>query len=252
MEQIWWHDKVGYKINKNFFTIDEKGCFDEEEIKKKMDYMIRLGADCILMAWNPSWKYGLTEIFNQAEKRRISIIIGECQKHDIISFSCPKDHFYRQSAYVTLCLLQHGMPVIVQGQEIGLFDEMAPISWDRVELYEQEYGSILNFTRRLISFRKSAQYKEIFTYGSFRPIYEVETKIRAYERSLKNKSVQVICNYSDENVDLLLKEDYINIIFVNYEQVSRIGNTLKLKPYQIVVVELFISEIIFSDFLTKF
>ena len=39
---------------------------------------------------------------------------------------------------------------------------------------EKEYGSILNFYKRLIAFYKSEEYNEILTYGDFRPIYEKE------------------------------------------------------------------------------
>ena len=42
---------------------------------------------------------------------------------------------------------------------------------------KKEYGSILNFYKRLIAFYKSEEYNEILTYGDFRPMYEKEDHI---------------------------------------------------------------------------
>ena len=38
--------------------------------------------------------------------------------------------------------------------------------------------------------------------------------------------------------DIELSEDYENVIFVNYEQTTVIGNTLKMKPYECVIYEM--------------
>lgn len=57
-----------------------------------------------------------------------------------------------------------------------------------VEDEEKEYGSVLNYYKRLIRFRKSEEYKEILTYGSYDPIYEDADHIFAYERKLGEKS----------------------------------------------------------------
>lgn len=37
----------------------------------------------------------------------------------------------------------------------------------------------------------------------------------------------LICNFSSKEKDIELSEDYENVIFVNYEQTTVIGNTLK-------------------------
>ena len=51
----------------------------------------------------------------------------------------------------------------------------------------KEYGSVLNYYKRLIRFRKSAEYKEILTYGSYEPIMEDQDHNFAYERKLGGK-----------------------------------------------------------------
>ena len=38
--------------------------------------------------------------------------------------------------------------------------------------------------------------------------------------------------------DIELSEDYENVVFVNYEQTTVIGNTLKMKPYECVIYEM--------------
>lgn len=103
---------------------------------------------------------------------------------------------------------------------------------------EKEYGSILNFYKRLIAFYKSEEYNEILTYGDFRPIYEKEDHIFAYSRSYGCQKLVLICNFSSKEKDIELSEDYENVIFVNYEQTTVIGNTLKMKPYECVIYEM--------------
>ncbi len=102
---------------------------------------------------------------------------------------------------------------------------------------EKEYGSILNFYKRLIAFRKSGEYNEILTYGDFKPMYEEEYHIFAYSRSYGDQKLVLICNFSSEGKSVELLEDYESVVFVNYEQTTVIGNRLQMKPYECVVYE---------------
>lgn len=106
-----------------------------------------------------------------------------------------------------------------------------------VEDEEKEYGSILNFYRRLIAFRKSEEYREVLTYGKFHPIYETQDHIFAYERTNEKKRLALICNFSYQPSEVELKENYENVVFVNYEQTTMQGKKLILKPYEAVVLE---------------
>ena len=117
------------------------------------------------------------------------------------------------------------MPVNENYKEINVEDE------------EDEYGSILNFYRRLIAFRKSKEYREVFTYGTMEPMYESQDHIFAYARKDGKKKLVLICNFSNQPSKVLLKETYENVVFVNYEQTTIIGNELMLKPYEAVVFE---------------
>ena len=102
---------------------------------------------------------------------------------------------------------------------------------------EAEYGSILNFYRRLLNFYKSEEYHEILTYGDFEPLYEDQEKIFSFRRTLGEKTLTVICNFSGSERFLSLKEDYSEVIFVNLPQVTRIGDNLILHPFQLIVTE---------------
>lgn len=106
-----------------------------------------------------------------------------------------------------------------------------------VEKQEKEYGSILNFYRRLIAFRKSEEYGDLFAYGDLVPRYESEDSIFAFTRSYQDQSVLFLCNYSHDPKKLELEEQG-DVIFVNYPQTTFEGNAICLKPYEVVVLEL--------------
>lgn len=106
-----------------------------------------------------------------------------------------------------------------------------------VKAQEKEYGSILNFYRRLIAFRKSEEYGELLTYGDFQPLYQEQQEIFAYERNYQGKRLVFICNFSNQQSEVTLDENYENVVFVNYQQTTMIGNRLILKPYEAVIME---------------
>ena len=106
-----------------------------------------------------------------------------------------------------------------------------------VENQEKEYGSVLNFYKRLIRFRKSEEYKEILTYGTYEPRYMDQDHIFAYQRCLESKKLTLICNFSSQPSSVTLESDYENVVFVNYEQTTVIGADLQLRPYEVVVLE---------------
>lgn len=206
------------------------------------------------------------------------------------------------SALAAISILQHGLPFLYQGQEIGMtncrfesieeYDDIStkdcyqaailagltkeealescyrysrdntrtPMQWNssenagftsgtpwlkvnpnyrsiNVAAQEKEYGSILNYYKRLLAFRKSEEYGDLFAYGSFQPAYEDTENILAFFREDDAKKVLVLCNYSSRESSVVLTEEYNNIIFVNYPQVTQIGNTQKLLPYQLIVAE---------------
>ncbi len=75
-----------------------------------------------------------------------------------------------------------------------------------VESQEQDPDSVLNYYRRLVALRKSPEYKDVFVYGSFSPVYEDTEYVMAYYRSDKEKRILVAANFGREAV--LLELDY--------------------------------------------
>ena len=110
--------------------------------------------------------------------------------------------------------------------------------WLNVNAQEKEYGSILNFYKRLLAFRKSEEYVNVFTYGDFIPACQEKENIFAYYRTDSQQKIMVICNYSGSPIKYEIAEEYENVIFVNYDTLTRVGNVLHLQPYQTIVVEM--------------
>ncbi len=69
----------------------------------------------------------------------------------------------------------------------------------------KEKDSVLNYYKKLINLRKSEEYKELFTYGSFEPAYPEKEKIYAYYRSLDGKKVLVASNFGENSMGLELE-----------------------------------------------
>ena len=60
---------------------------------------------------------------------------------------------------------------------------------------EQQGDSVLSYYKRLIALRKSPEYKELFVYGAFEPVFQDEEMILAYRRVLDGKDAVVIANF---------------------------------------------------------
>ena len=110
------------------------------------------------------------------------------------------------------------------------------ICWDEMHQQEEEYGSVLNYYKRLIAFRKSEEYRNVLTEGKFAPAYEDESRIFSYFRYDDRTKLLLISNYSNQTAELEVKEKG-EVVFVNYPQVSWQGERLVLRPYQTVVLD---------------
>lgn len=260
--------------------------------------------DCERHVDPDKWKWAV--FLNQSLQADIAFEAIVLENHDqpraATLFIPEEDYgFASVSALAALQVLQHGIPFIYQGQEIGMtncpftleeFDDIStldtyryvmecgfsaeealdgcnresrdnartPMQWSssanggfttgkpwlkvnpnfkfiNVAKQEAEYGSVLNYYRRLIAFRKSQEYREVLTWGKFVPIYEDQEKIFAFKRVLGEQELTVICNFSGTDRFLPLTEDYAEVIFVNLPQVTRIGDNLILHPFQLFVTE---------------
>ena len=96
--------------------------------------------------------------------------------------------------------------------------------------------SVLNYYKKLIALRKAPEYREVFTYGDFQPVFEEEKDIFAYCRCLNGREVIVVANFASDDKtvhsEILLNRQ----ILLSNADVKLIGNVLTLHSAQVVVL----------------
>lgn len=102
---------------------------------------------------------------------------------------------------------------------------------------EQDPDSLLSYYKKISYFRQSDEWKELFVYGDLIPAYTVHKNVIAYERKLGDKRVLVINNFDSNGVKITLKNEVIQILMNNYQDVSLFGHALEVKPYQSLILE---------------
>ena len=111
-----------------------------------------------------------------------------------------------------------------------------------VEEQEKDSDSVLHYYRSLLAVRKSPEYREVFTYGSFVPVYENTESVMAYYRVDGKKRMLVVGNFGREAAEVCLEYPVKRIVLSNQKHVS-IEETkeqaviLKLQSCQAVVLE---------------
>lgn len=114
-------------------------------------------------------------------------------------------------------------------------------NYTAINVAEQEAraDSVLHYYQKLIALRKSAEYREIFTYGSFLPLFENEADIFAYERKLNDRTVVVTANFGKEAKTLELKGiGTAAILLDNQAGLTRFENQVTLQSCQVIVAEM--------------
>lgn len=98
-------------------------------------------------------------------------------------------------------------------------------------------NSVLNYYKKLISLRKSKEYKEVFTYGNFVASYENEDNIYSYYREKDNKKVLILANFGSEGACIKLQGEENKILLSNIEDISIVDNNIKLESCAVAVIE---------------
>lgn len=106
-----------------------------------------------------------------------------------------------------------------------------------VERQENDADSVLNYYRRLVAVRKSPEYKEVFTYGKFVPMYQDTETIMAYYREDENQRILVAANFGKEAVELKLEYPVKRVVLSNQNKAERLGQMLKLESCEVIVLE---------------
>ena len=105
-----------------------------------------------------------------------------------------------------------------------------------VEEQEERKDSVLWYYRKLIALRKSQEYKEVFTYGDFAPLYEDKDYVYAYERKDQNHTIQIMANFGQESAVLPWKISN-KILLNNLDSVLVQTQKLILQSGQVIVIE---------------
>lgn len=106
-----------------------------------------------------------------------------------------------------------------------------------VENQENDDGSVLNYYRRLISIRKIPEYKDVFTYGRFIPVYQDTDYTMAFYRKDENQRILVAANFGKETEELELEYSVKRIILSNKNNKEIPTQILKLESCEVIVLE---------------
>lgn len=106
-----------------------------------------------------------------------------------------------------------------------------------VERQEKDADSVLNYYRRLLAVRKSPEYKEVFTYGKFVPVYQDTESIMAYYREDGNQRMLVAANFGKETVEVKMEYPVKHIVLSNRDKVEEPEQMLRLNSCEVIVLE---------------
>ena len=97
--------------------------------------------------------------------------------------------------------------------------------------------SVWSFYKKLIALRKNPSYKETIVYGTLEPVWEKRHNLMAYYRK-GDKTLLVIGNYQQKEQEVILPSECRNVLLNNYPDMVMENNVLKLKGYQVLILEL--------------
>ena len=108
-----------------------------------------------------------------------------------------------------------------------------------VEDQEKDPNSVLNYYKRLIRLRKDSEWKEVFVYGNFLPMYEKDEQIFAYARKAGEKTAVVLANFGEKEMVVELDKKIRKVLLSNQDKMAGIDeNKVILKPCEVVVVSI--------------
>ena len=106
-----------------------------------------------------------------------------------------------------------------------------------VQSQENDPDSVLNYYRKLVATRKSPEYKEVFTYGTFEPAYEDTETVMAYYRVSDSQRILVAANFDKEATTIELKNPVKKVVLSNVGREEINGKVLKLESCEVIVIE---------------
>ena len=114
-----------------------------------------------------------------------------------------------------------------------------PINPEYTELNAEdeskEEHSILQFWKKLTRLRTKSKYAEVLVDGDFVPYEANVTNLLAYTRSLKNQKMLILCNFSDQKLEVKLPEKDFRTVLDNYDR-EFCGKMAELQPFEAAVL----------------
>ena len=89
-------------------------------------------------------------------------------------------------------------------------------------------NSVFHYYRRLIELRKTL---DVFRDGSFTLLLPEDEKIFAYTRDTEQEHLLVVCNFTDETLELDAPENFAQMLLSNY-----VEDAPQLRPYEAVML----------------
>ena len=96
---------------------------------------------------------------------------------------------------------------------------------------------MLNYYRSLIALRKSDEYKNVFTYGEFIPVYQDTDSVMAYYRKDEDKQILIAANFGENAVSISLEHPVRQVLLSNTGKSKIASPELKLDSCEVIVVE---------------
>ncbi len=106
-----------------------------------------------------------------------------------------------------------------------------------VQVEDSDSNSVLNHFRAMTQLRKQ---NPILVYGDYKLIMPEHPTVYAYTRTMDDKKLLVLLNFSKESSTVSLDKDWAAspILINNYNDLDIIDNSLKLKPFQAVILNI--------------
>lgn len=101
----------------------------------------------------------------------------------------------------------------------------------------EDPDSVLNFYKKLIALRKDPEYRETVVYGSLEPYLREQHNLMAYFRR-GEKTLLVLGNYQGKEQDVVLPSPCKKVLLNNYPDISAQDLTLRMRGYQVLILEL--------------
>lgn len=98
--------------------------------------------------------------------------------------------------------------------------------------------SIFNFYKKLIHLRKSDEYMDSLSYGSFDRVELPDENIMAFTRKGEKSAVLILANFQNKEAKVKLPYEVKKILIDNYKKEGGFGKELTLEPYEAMVAEI--------------